>query len=371
MSKRTVFTTVTPLPAGITRETVMETLHTHIEMIDLNPLVEERHPIKPPPNASPEEYHCIWYSLTDRVSYLPGGMMSGQVTYNCCFHDLERGLQTHCYAPMGLNIKGKWTLGGSLPGEPIAPMELGLGAPLHGLYIREDVDMKCNIMMTSFVKKTLKKAHSALVGRLLVKAQTLEASLGIQRINNKTLTSIPSQFTNSQASTEYSPSDYAESPILEAPQIPLLQGLGFRGPEHADFREKPTHNDPALYPQALNVRNSVSSHNGSIGSQTPGASYQESLPSVRDQRVSWQNLNTNRNPPIQYQRKSTPSQSPSMQQIDPAYQNANPYRVPAQSYHAELPAYASADMGRPEPIYASRPPGYHTPPPQHGHAELE
>jgi hypothetical protein len=26
-------------------------------------LVEERHLIKPPPNATPEEYHCIWYSL--------------------------------------------------------------------------------------------------------------------------------------------------------------------------------------------------------------------------------------------------------------------------------------------------------------------
>jgi hypothetical protein len=38
MSKRTVYTTVTPLPAGIIRETVMETLHNHLEMIDLNPL---------------------------------------------------------------------------------------------------------------------------------------------------------------------------------------------------------------------------------------------------------------------------------------------------------------------------------------------
>jgi hypothetical protein len=170
MSKRSVFTTLTPLPAGISRQTVMETLRTHTEMIDLNPLVEERHSIKPPPNATPEEYHCLWYLLTDRISYLPG-MMSGKVSYNCCFHDLENGLQTHCYAPLGLNIKGKWTLGGSLPGEPVAPVELGVGAPLQGLWLREDVDMKCNIMMTSFVKKTLRKAHSHLVERLLVKAQ--------------------------------------------------------------------------------------------------------------------------------------------------------------------------------------------------------
>jgi hypothetical protein len=37
MSKRTVFTTITPLPASISRQTVMETLHSHTEMIDLNP----------------------------------------------------------------------------------------------------------------------------------------------------------------------------------------------------------------------------------------------------------------------------------------------------------------------------------------------
>jgi hypothetical protein len=36
MSKRTVFTTVTPLPLGVSRATVLETLHGHLEMIDLN-----------------------------------------------------------------------------------------------------------------------------------------------------------------------------------------------------------------------------------------------------------------------------------------------------------------------------------------------
>ena len=85
------------------------------------------------------------------------------------------GLQTHCFAPAGLDIKGKWTVGGSLPGEPKEPFELGIGLPKHGLWLREDVDMKCNILMTSFVKKTLKKAHSTLVARLVQKAHLLEA----------------------------------------------------------------------------------------------------------------------------------------------------------------------------------------------------
>lgn len=51
------------------------------------------------------------------------------------------------------------------------PVEMGLGVPLKGLYVREDVDMRCNMIMTGFVKKTLKAAHAELVARLSVKAQ--------------------------------------------------------------------------------------------------------------------------------------------------------------------------------------------------------
>ncbi|KFX90191.1 hypothetical protein O988_08305 [Pseudogymnoascus sp. VKM F-3808] len=176
MSKRSVFTTITPLPPSVTRKHVLDTFHNHREMIDLNPLVEERHVIKPPPQATPEEFHCIWYEVTDRVQYLPGGMYSGKVSYPVCFHDLPNGIQTHCYAPMGLEIKGKWSLGGSLPGEPREAVEMGLNVPLVGLYVREDVDMRCNIMLTNFVKKTFKKSHAQLVQRLSLKAQLQEAA---------------------------------------------------------------------------------------------------------------------------------------------------------------------------------------------------
>ncbi len=175
MSKRTQFTTVTPLPEGITRETVLETLHDHLEMIDLNPLVTERHPIRPPPEADAEEFHAQWYSVTDKVNYLPGGLYSGAVSFNCCFHDLPNGLQTHIYAPMGLDMRGRWTLGGTLPGEPRQPVELGVGIPKTGLYLREDVNMKVNIVMTKFVKGTTKRTHTKLVNRLVEKAHIVEA----------------------------------------------------------------------------------------------------------------------------------------------------------------------------------------------------
>jgi hypothetical protein len=140
-------------------------------MIDLNPLVQERRPIKPPAKASPEEYHCQWYEITDKVQYLPGGLYSGSVSFNACFHDLADGIQTHIYAPMGLEIRGRWTIGGSLPGEPQAPVEIGKGIPQTGLYLREDNNVKCNILMAGIVKKNLKHSHAALIARIIARAQ--------------------------------------------------------------------------------------------------------------------------------------------------------------------------------------------------------
>jgi len=235
----------------------METLHSHTEMIDLNPLIDERHPIKPPSHATPEEFYCTWYSITDRISYLPG-LPSGKVTYNACFHDLENGIQTHIFAPAGLEIRGRWTLGGNLPGEPIAPVELGLGAPIQGLYLREDVDMRCNVLMTRFVKKTTQKAHAALIDRLVIKAHVTDTVLGERRISDVRLnTSRASQYSGSQVSGEYSPSVYEDTPVLEdAPRL-----LPFEGQDDDRRSYK------SLYPEPLKSgRSSVASSNGSIAS---------------------------------------------------------------------------------------------------------
>ncbi|KAK2879412.1 hypothetical protein FQN49_000901 [Arthroderma sp. PD_2] len=186
MNKRSVFTSVTPLPHYITREMVVRTLHEHSEMIKLNPLVIDFKRCSPPSNAPPDEFHCVWYELTDKVQYLPGGLLSGNVSYKACFHDLPSGLQTHVYAPTGLDIQEKWSVGGNMPGEPRETVELGLsGAPREGLYLREDVNMRCNVLATGFVKKTLRKAHGVLVDRLLLKADIMEQ----KRMGSDTTTS--------------------------------------------------------------------------------------------------------------------------------------------------------------------------------------
>ncbi|PQE31648.1 Nacht and wd40 domain protein [Rutstroemia sp. NJR-2017a WRK4] len=386
MSKRSVFTTVTPLPAGISRQTVMETLQSHVEMIDLNPLVEERHPIKPPAHATAEEYHCLWYSLTDRVQYLPGGLASGKVSYTCCFHDLENGLQTHCYAPMGLNIKGKWTIGGSLPGEPVAPVELGAGVPLHGLWLREDVDMKCNIMMTSFVKKTLKKSHSALVERLVVKAQIADARMKrapfIERVLSapESITSqlstpqlSTSQLSSSQMSTPqstsqtptaYSPSSeydddslYPDSALtspvyatfgmqnknyppltLQNPQLqisqvhPALRPGPPRQPE-VEWDEKPTQPvyNPSLYAPPTNPRraSAQSWHESIHGSSPSHTSFQASADSIQNDAsrariASWQNT-------------SAPNVRNPARPLDPGFQGSHYRSASSQSAFREAP----------------------------------
>jgi len=222
--------------------------------------------------------------------------MSGKVSYNCCFHDLENGLQTHCYAPLGLNIKGKWTLGGSLPGEPVTPVELGVGAPLQGLWLREDVDMKCNIVMTSFVKKTLKKAHSHLVERLLVKVQIVEAAEKNQQLTE----GLDFSFASSKSSMDYSSSDYGDSQSIKEERDsgvynPYVSQTPPLISDHPAFRDS---RDKILYPQALNVRKFGSSYNGSMADSRRGrSSLQDSAARVQGrERVLWQNFNPSRSP---------------------------------------------------------------------------
>ncbi|KAM5348007.1 hypothetical protein ACJ41O_007831 [Fusarium nematophilum] len=218
---RTTFTTITPLPSSITRQVVVDFLHDHLEMIDLNPLIKERHQIPPPPHATPEEQRCVWYSLTDRIDYLPGGVVSGQISYTCAFHDLPEGLQTHCYAPMGLDIRDRWSVGGSMPGEPPEPVELGLGAPMTGLYLREDVDLRCNMLMAGFVKKTLKKSHGSLVEKMSAKAQLVSANQSSQNV----VSNSPGSFQTPTPTGSESSGMPPLGPLLPPPTTGDEQGL--------------------------------------------------------------------------------------------------------------------------------------------------
>lgn len=178
-------------------------------------------------------------------------------------------------------------MGGSLPGEPIAPVELGLQVPLTGLWLREDVEMKCNFMMTSFVKATLKKSHSTLVGRLLQKAQIAEAL----QINQK----LEEQSQRGSPTSEYSQQSFSARNRVESWAASTQQSQT-QPSQNTSSSDNGKVEDHSLHPRPLSLRSSTS---GSLSGSQGRPGYQDSSASGR---VSWQTLSTSaaRSPPVQH-----------------------------------------------------------------------
>lgn len=179
---RSKFTIITPLPEYITQEAVIKLLHSHADMIKLNPLVTNFQQCDPPANIPADEHDFTWYEITDKVAYLPWNLLSGEVTFKASFCDLPTGLRTHIYAPMGLDMKESWSVesmgmstertDAGTEAQTVAPgpgPEPGLAGSSGGLCLREDIDMQCNMLMTWFVKRTLKEAHNSLKDQLVLR----------------------------------------------------------------------------------------------------------------------------------------------------------------------------------------------------------
>ncbi|KAI1417080.1 hypothetical protein F5Y13DRAFT_153669 [Hypoxylon sp. FL1857] len=183
LKKKEVYTVITPIPSFIPRQLAIDILHSHGEVITLNPLVLEYKQIKAPRDAAADEYFSTWYEITERIQYIPGmgRLGSGKLKFNGCFHDLPWGLQTHIYVPMGVDLRNKYRIGGNQPGvEPPEQQEIGLaalGAPKDGLYLREDIEIRCNITMVGMVKAQMKAASKEMVERIIKKAELLDAGV--------------------------------------------------------------------------------------------------------------------------------------------------------------------------------------------------
>ena len=177
MLKRSLFTNITPLPATVSRETAVSQLHDHSSMIELNPIVLRHIQTTPPPNAPQDEASQMkWYEITDEIQYLPGTRLKGQTSYKAGFYNMPNGLQTHVFAPAGVDIQAKWSVGGNASGEEREPIEIGVDKPREGLYMREDVNLRCNVFLMNFVKRNLNKSHKVMVDSLLKKADLAEES---------------------------------------------------------------------------------------------------------------------------------------------------------------------------------------------------
>jgi hypothetical protein len=162
------------------------------------------------------------------------------VSYHACFHDKAEGLQTHVYAPLGLDIQANWTVGGRLPGEPKPPAEPGLNTPRHGLYIREDVKMTCSSLLMGFVKRTFKDSHGQLVNKLVERAHILESNFANERLT--ALRNVdPSERMGHGDIFIAPPPDYQPSPGHSLLQVPSPRFI-----THSSHLR--SHSDPVLSP---------------------------------------------------------------------------------------------------------------------------
>lgn len=192
MKKKDVYTNITPLPSFIPRQLALDILHSHSEIITLNPLVLDHKPISAPRDAPAEEYYSTWYEISERIQVVPraGRLGGSKIHFRGCFHDVPWGVQTHIYAPMGIDLRHNYRVAGSQPGEPPEHRELGVNAPATGLYLREDIEIRCNFAMVSFVRNQLKAASKVLVDRLIKKAELLDAGVLQAMMDNGKLKTI-------------------------------------------------------------------------------------------------------------------------------------------------------------------------------------
>ena len=195
MPRKVAYTQITPIPSHIPRQMGIDLLHSHGELIELNPLVLEYHQIKPPRDAPADEFFSIWYEITERIQIIPGTgkLGSGKINFRGVYHDMPWGLQTHVYPPGGIDLRVKYSIKGNQPGEPPEPRELGSAAPAEGLYLREDIEIKCNFTMVSFVKKGMKEASKVMIDRLIKKATLIDAELLRQMMESHNLNENPPQ----------------------------------------------------------------------------------------------------------------------------------------------------------------------------------
>ncbi|KAK1755447.1 hypothetical protein QBC47DRAFT_189485 [Echria macrotheca] len=221
LRKKDTLTIITPIPGFIPRQLAIDILHSHSEVITLNPLVLEHKPIAAPQHAETDEYYSTWYEITERVTFVPGiGRMGASIIkFNGCFHDMPWGLQTHIYAPMNVDLRNTYRIAGNQPGfEPPEVPEIGLkalGAPTDGLYLREEIEIKCNVTVMSFVKAQLKKAGGEMVQRIIKKAELLDAGVLQAMIQDGKLKTVnPADRRNTIRSPIPSPLNLHNSPVL-------------------------------------------------------------------------------------------------------------------------------------------------------------
>ncbi|GIZ41470.1 hypothetical protein CKM354_000477300 [Cercospora kikuchii] len=218
MGKKIVYTKITPLPSHVPRQLAIELLHSHEEVIKLNPLVTGVRSIDTPRDSPNDEYFSQWYLIDEIITW--GFGMKKKISFKGVFHDQPWGMQSHVYAPMGVDLRNKYRIGGNQPGEPRETRELGIDTPAEGLYLREDVEIVCNLALASFVKKETKEATGKMIDRLAKKAELLdEGKLHAMFENGRLKTSKPSGFADQSDAHSTGPSSPGFAPGSPSPSL--------------------------------------------------------------------------------------------------------------------------------------------------------
>lgn len=226
MVKKVAFTEITPLPSNVPRQLAIELLHNHEEVAKLNPLVTGVKSIEAPRDAPTDEYYSEWYEISEVITW--GFGLKKKIAFKGVFHNLPLGMQSHTYAPMGVDLRVKYTIGGNQPGEPREVRELGVNTPLDGLYLREDVQIECNVALASYVKKETKDAIGKMIARLTRKAELLdEGKLHAMFEDGRLKTSKPTDFIDSDATSSFGAFSTSSPPGSPSPSV-MSTGFGPR-----------------------------------------------------------------------------------------------------------------------------------------------
>jgi hypothetical protein len=135
---RTTFTVITPtpIPSDIPRQDVVNLLHNHIAMMDMNPLVISHTPF-PLPHATPP-----WDSAFLVVDTLPCCCCKPKITYTVLFRNTPEGLETETKPSfLGITTKSVWAFEQQRTGD---------GAN-SGLVLFETVKVTCPCFVRPFV----------------------------------------------------------------------------------------------------------------------------------------------------------------------------------------------------------------------------
>ncbi|CAN9410752.1 unnamed protein product [Alternaria alternata] len=263
MRKKAQYVNITPSATSyIPRQLAIDFLHSHGEIIELNPLVTGHEPI----NTARRSCRRILFNMMEAAQ--SNFEASSMTCPSACRHTLMRLQMSNC-ATSGRFAET--SLANHLSRKSWAQVR-----PPEGLYIREDVEIKCNMTMLKFVKKEMKAAAKVMCHdgeRAAEDGQPSRSfSARLQVATTIANAALPDAHVTARQSQQYA------QPDQNAPPVPPKQLLGtndivmelpgdFYHPQPSPTFLHPNHNrtstasEPSQYsPQPQDVRWSTASH---------------------------------------------------------------------------------------------------------------